>query len=146
MSSIATFTRLPTIALGQLQTDFDAVMEQYGQVAAEYNWGGDVLATLLPLLDEHGVALMDSPHNELTQHLSGSREATIFVFTHAQKEMYLERLAPIRFSADALRDYFNEFNETHEPEVGQAMIDGIEAIRQSLSVLDADSVILLSIG
>ena len=145
MSSIVTFTRLPTSALGQLRTDFDAAMERHGQVAAEYNWGGDVLATLLPFLDEHGVALMDSPHNELTRHLSESRETSIFVFTHAQKEMYLERLAPLRFSADALRDYFNEFNGTHEPDVGQAMIDGIAAIRQSLSALDADSVILLSI-
>lgn len=146
MSAIATFTRLPASALEQLRSDYDATMEQHGQPAAEYEWSGYILATLLPYLDEREIALMDSPHNELTLHLSKSLGATIFVFTPAHKETYLNRLSSSLFSPDELRDYFNEFNATHEPEVGQAMLDGITAIRHSLASLDADSVILFSIA
>jgi hypothetical protein len=79
-------------------------------------------------------------------HLCQSRNVTIFIFTPTYRDRYLAKLSADQFSADELRDYFNEFNETNEPGIGQAMLDGIRFIGQSLSNLDADSVIVFSIG
>jgi len=146
MSTVAEFIRLAATAVEQLSTDYDSTVQQHGLAAARFNWSGYVLATLLPYLEEHGIDLMQSPYEALTTQLSRTRGATIFIFTPAHKSAYSDRLSPAQFSADDLRDYFNEFNETDEAEIGQAMLDGITSIRQSLAGLDADSVILFSIG
>jgi hypothetical protein len=143
MSAIADFIRLPVKSIEQLRSDYDQVVDQ-GKSAATYQWSGYVLATLLPYLDEQEIKLMDSPYDALTTQLSEELGATIFIFTPAHKEAYHDKLSPSKFSSDKLRDYFNDFNATEETEIGQAMLDGISAIQQSLATLDSDSVILLS--
>jgi hypothetical protein len=45
-----------------------------------------------------------------------------------------------------MRDYFNSFNNTNDQEIGQAMLDGVAALQQSLNQLDDDSVIVFSIA
>jgi len=60
--------------------------------------------------------------------------------------MYLDKLEPPRFSANELADYFNDFNETSETEVGTALLDAVAAIRASLHALDDRSVVLLWMG
>jgi hypothetical protein len=146
MSAIASFIRLPVTALEELGDDYDNCIERLGQPVAEYDWSGYVLATLLVYLDKDGVKLMDSAYKELSNQLCQTRGSTIFIFTPAHKDAYLDRLSPERFSSDALRDYFNEFNATSEAGIGQAMLDGISCIQQSLSSIDAVSVVVLEIG
>jgi len=58
----------------------------------------------------------------------------------------LNRLEPTSFSEEDVRQYFNEFNATDEHEVGQAMLDGIRALHQSLAQVDESSVVILRIG
>jgi hypothetical protein len=50
------------------------------------------------------------------------------------------------FSESGLRSYYNEFHAVDEPESGKPMMDGIRAVRQSLTVLDEHSVVILLIG
>jgi hypothetical protein len=146
MSAIAQFIRIPIATLEQLRTDFDGTLQHHGVPAANYEWSGSVLATLLSFLDDQGIRLMDLPYDALTPHLSQARGATIFIFTSVHKDAYLSRLSPERFSSEALRDYYNEFNDAHEAEIGEAMLDGIGSIHDALASLDKDSVIVLSIG
>jgi hypothetical protein len=57
----------------------------------------------------------------------------------------MNRLDVRLFSETDLRNYFNEFNETNDQEVGRAMLDGLVALQQSLSQLDSGSVIVFII-
>jgi hypothetical protein len=160
MSAIASFTKLPKTALdglrdaavpkkrffGAARDTYPDYLRKHGQSTADYQWSGYVLATLLPYLEEqHQIALMHSDYDELGNFLTQSRRATHFVFTNAHKRAYLAKL-DADFSEQALGDFYNEFNDAQEPEAGKPMLDGIRALRQSLSELDEDSVIVFSIG
>ena len=160
MSSIASFIRLPKSAVaglrdaavpqkrifGGLKDTFHDFIEKNGEEVASYDWSGYVLATLLPYLDEQGINIMKSEHDELSRFLSEKRQSTCFILTISQKEKYVGRLEAASFSVDALRDYFNEFNATKESEIGEAMLDGITCIRESLESIDDSSIVLLEIG
>src|SRR5918999_670014 len=52
----------------------------------EYAWSGDVLATLLPYLDEQGIDLMHSDHDEVASALSQTRPCSVFIFTSDHRE------------------------------------------------------------
>ena len=151
MSAIASFTKLPRTSLSGLceaatQGGFETFLRQQGKPVANYKWSGYVLATLLPYLDEHQIQLMKSEHDDISTFLSQTLQATCFIFTDSHRQVYASRLAPESFSEAALRDYYNDFNATDEFDAGKSMLDGIRALRQSLSALDGDSVIVFSIA
>lgn len=159
MSAIGSFIQLPTNALsglksaavpkktflGSTQDKYDQYLQQNGRSIAEYPWSGYVLATLLTYLQQRGIDLMQSEHDELATFLTDTRRATHFVFTEAHKSAYLDQLSK-PFSEEELRDYYNEFNGAAEPEAGKPMLDGIAAFRDSLASVDKGSVILFAIG
>jgi hypothetical protein len=121
-------------------------LREHGREVADYNWSGFVLATLLPYLQEnHQIDLMKSEYDELASFLTQARNATHFIFTEAQRSAFMNRLDVRLFSETDLRNYFNEFNETNDQEVGRAMLDGVVALQQSLSQLDSGSVIVFII-
>ena len=148
MSAIAEFIQLPLSALGKLREDYHNTVNDCGESVVDYDWSGYVIATLLPYLEEKkGIDLTTSTHDDLVSDLCKSWGISAEIFTLAHKDAFLAQLSPVAFSKEELRNYYNEFHGTDEPdEVGQAMLDGIAAIQQSLAALDADSVILLSIG
>ena len=76
----------------------------------EYAWSGYVLATLLPYLDEQGIDLLHSDHDEVASTLSQPREGSVFVLTSDHRERYLARLDPSLFDGAVLRRYYEEFN------------------------------------
>lgn len=159
MSAIASFIKLPKTALdglresavpkkgffGAPQDAFFDFLEQHGDEIAEYSWSGYVLATLLAYLDEKHQITLESDGDELGNFLTEARGATYSIFTNGHKQAFLTKLGG-QFSEEILRDYYNEFNETDEPEIGKAMLDGIQALRQSLSSIDENSVIVFGIG
>jgi len=160
MSAIASFVRLPKNALGGLRDaavpkkrifgapkdTFDDYLRAHGNETTQYQWSGLVLATLLPYLHErHQIDLMKSEYDELAAYLCKAREATFFVFTQSHKAAFFERLDPALFSEANLRQYFNEFNEANEQQVGKAMLDGVSAFRQALGQVNDESVVLFSI-
>ena len=151
MSAVASFTKLPRTSLDGLrqataQGGFDRFLQQHGEPVADYEWSGFVLATLLTYLDEQQIQLMKSEHDELATFLSQRLQATCFILTDAHRLAYVDRLAPECFSKQKLGEYYNEFNAADELDAGQPMLDGIRALRKSLSELNVDSVIVFCIA
>jgi hypothetical protein len=151
MSAIASFVQIPKTALARLrqaatQSNFHGFLEQHGEEAANYEWSGYVFGTLLVYLkDQHQIDLMKSEFEELSKFLCKALGVSLFIFTEAHKRAYLARLSE-EFSEQGLRDYYNEFNATADSEAGKPMLDGIRWLRQSLSALGQDSVIIFSVG
>ncbi|SRR6266542_3282612 len=158
MSAIASFIQLPTSALGGLRSaavpkktffgstldKYDQYLQQNGRPVAEYPWSGYVLATLLVFLQQRGIDLMHSEQDDLATFITNARRATHFIFTDAHRLGYLDELSN-SFSEAELRDYYNQFNGTAEPDAGKPMLDGVTAIHDSLASIDKDSVVLFSI-
>ncbi len=112
----------------------------------DYAWSGDVLATLLPYLDEQGIDLVRSEHGEAASSISQTREGSVFVLTSDHRERYLARLDPIAFDGTILRRYYEKFNETAAEGVGYAMLDGIAFFRDTLAPLEPALVAVFVIG
>lgn len=112
----------------------------------EYGWSGYVLATLLPYLDEQGIDLMHSDHDEVASTLSQTGEGSVFVLTSDLRERYLTRLDPSQFDGAVLRRYYEESNETAAEGVDYAMLDGIAFFRDTLTPLESAIVALFIIG
>jgi hypothetical protein len=152
MSSVAAFNLLPKTALDELghaasQGGYHEFISQRAREVVDYPWSGYALATLLPYLEEdHQIDLMQSEHDQLAAQLSDRLGVPLFIFTHAHKQAYLNKLAPELFSEEKLRQYYTEFNAADEPDIGAAMLEGIRALRQSLSALDEGSVVVCIIG
>jgi len=127
----------------------DEVWDVLGRKAItriEYGWSGDVLATLLPYLDEQGIGLMHSGHGEVASTLSQTREGSVFVLTSDHRERYLARLDPSAFDGAVLRRHYEEFNETAAEGVEYAVLDGIAFLRDTLAPLRSAIVAVLIIG
>jgi hypothetical protein len=112
----------------------------------EYAWSGYVLATLLPYLDEQGIDLLHSDHDEVGSTNSQTREGSVFVLTSDHRERYLGRLDPSQFDGAVLRRYYEEFNGTAAEGVDYAMLDGIAFFRDTLAPLECAIVAVFIIG
>ena len=110
----------------------------------DYAWSGYVLATLLPYLDEQGIDLMHSDHDEVASTISQTREGSVFVLTSDHRERYLARLDPSAFDGAVLRRYYEQFHETTAEGVDYAMLDGIAFFRDTLAPLDSAVVAVFS--
>jgi hypothetical protein len=134
-------------ALPIVQTDeFRDVLDRETITRIEYLWSGNVLATLLPYLDEQGVDLIHSDHDEIASTVSRTRAGSVFVLTSDHRERYLARLDPIEFDGAALRRHYEAVNETAADGVEYAMLDGIAFLRDTLEPLDPATVAVLIIG
>jgi hypothetical protein len=112
----------------------------------EYTWSGYVLETVLLYLDEQGVDLMHSDHDEVASAISQTREGSVFVLTSDHRERYLARLDPSAFDGAVLRRYYEDFNETAAEGVDYAMLDGIAFFRDTLAPLQSAIVAVFIIG
>ena len=112
----------------------------------EYAWSGCVLATLLPYLEEQGIDLMHSDHDEVASTIAQTRACSVFVLTSDHRERYVARLDPTAFDGAVLRRYYEEFNETAADGVDYAMLDGIAFFRDILAPLDSAIVAVCIIG
>jgi hypothetical protein len=133
-------------ALAIAQDEFWDVLGRETITRIEYSWSGDVLATLLPYLDEQGIDLMHSDHDAVASTLSKTREGSVFVLTSDHRERYLARLDPSEFDGATLRRYYEELNETAAEGVEGAMLDGIAFFRDTLAPLESALVAVLVIG
>ena len=133
-------------AAGGTSNRFGDVLGREAITRIDYGWSGDVLATLLPYLDEHGIDLMRSDHDELASTLSQTQAGSVFVLTSAHRERYLARLDPSAFDGAVLRRYYEEFNGTAAEGVDYAMLDGIAFLRDTLAPLQSAIVAVFIIG
>jgi hypothetical protein len=161
MSAIAKFIKMPKAALdgfersatpkrrifGSPRDTYHDYLGQHGEEVADYRWSGYVLGVLLPYLEErHQIDLMKSEYESLAQFLSKTRKATHFIFTDVLRAKYLDKLKALSVSEEELRDYYNEFCETNEVEIGKPMLDGIQVLQQALHRVDGSSVIVFVIS
>jgi hypothetical protein len=159
VSAIAECCVVPRAALGKIRDSaipkkrlmgrprdvFFDVLRSSSTRRFEYGWSGFVFATLLPFLDEEGVNLMTSTEDDLAGFLSEKRDATFFIVTEEHRR-FLNALDPSLYDESILQAYYEAFTETQADGLGRAMLDGIEMLRESVSLTDADSVGILFIG
>jgi hypothetical protein len=161
MSAIAPFVKLSKTDLdglrdaatpkkplfGRPRDLYHDYLRLHGKEVADYRWSGYVLATLLPYLEErHQIRLMTSEYEALADSLTKTRGAAHFIFTNELKTKNLDLLDSLSVSEEQLRDYYNEFNETNEPQIGKPMLDGVKVFRQALSQVDESSVVVFAIS
>jgi hypothetical protein len=161
MSAVALFIKLPKAALdglrkaavpqkrffGAPRDNYHDYLRKHGERVVNYQWSGYVLSTLLPYLEEkHQIDLMKSECDDLADFLTKTRGATYFILTNELRIKYADRLQSDSYSEQELRDYFNKFNESDEPEMGVAMLDGIKAFQQALSRIDESSVVVFIVS
>jgi hypothetical protein len=112
----------------------------------EYSWSGYVLTTLLLYLDEQGIDLVHSDHDEVASTLSQMPESSGFVLTSEHRDRYLAQLDPRAFDGAVLRRYYEQVNETAAEGVEYAMLDGIAFFRDTLAPLEPAIVAVFIIG
>jgi hypothetical protein len=133
-------------ALGRGADEFWKTLGRETITRIEYSWSGYVLATLLRYLDEQGVDLTHSDHDQVASTISQTRGGSVFVLTSDQRERYLARLDPSAFDGAVLRRYYEKLNKIAADGVDYAMLDGVAFFRDTLAPLDSGIVAVFSIG
>jgi hypothetical protein len=161
MSAIASFLLFPKSRFAELRDaavpkkrwfggakdEFYDFLQQHSREVVDYSWSGYVIAVVLPFLDEQrGVDLGKSAHDDLASYLIEKRGGSWVVLTADHKRTHLAKFAPEEFSSEEVRNFYNAFNETQEDEIGEAMLDGIRAVHESLRAADDEHIVLLHIG
>jgi GTPase SAR1 family protein len=136
----------PAQRIDQGADDVWAVLGREAVTRIEYSWSGHALATLLRYLEEQGIDLMHSDHDQIASTISQTREGSVFVLTTDHRERYLARLDPSAFDGAALRRFYEEFNEPAADGVDYAMLDGIAFLRDTLEPLQPTLVAVFGIG
>jgi hypothetical protein len=154
MASNVTFTRLAKADLAELveaaaEDDpqaYISFLAANGTSVADYDWDGEAFGVLLPVLaDEYDIDLEVS-ENEVVADISENLESLVFILTLEERQKYLEKLNPENFSEEELREAYEDFTEEEEEDGGEMMLDGIAAIFQSLQEVDADHVVIVTLG
>jgi hypothetical protein len=126
--------------------EFWDVLARETSTRIEYGWSGDLLVTLLRYLDEQGIDLMRSDHDQVAASISRTRESSVFVLTSDHRARYVARLDPSAFDGAVLRSYYEEHKEPAAEGVEYALLDGIAFLRDTLALLRSTIVAVLIIG
>jgi len=153
MPATANFTRLARADLAELveaandddPQAFLSFLAANGTSVADYDWDGDAFGVLLPVLSEAYDIDLETSENEIVADIAEYVQATVFILTADDRDKYFEKLAPDQFSKDELREAYEDFAEEEEAEAGDMMLDAITALHQSLSEVDADHVVVVTI-
>jgi hypothetical protein len=154
MSATALFTRLPKEDLGELVATaadddpqaFAAFLAANGTSVADYDYDGEVFSALLPILaDEYDIDL-ETSENEAVADIAESVESLVFILTLEDQQKYLAKLNPDNFSESELHDAYEEFTEEEEEEAGEMMLAAITALHQCLLEVDADHLVIVTVG
>ena len=161
MSAVALFYQLPKSAidglrevavpkkqwLGAPKDEFWEYLKQHGREVANYPGSGYVLGDVMDWLQqEHRIELERSRYEELCNFVGQARGSTHCILSIEHQRAHLERLDPEAFSNEEFLRYYNEFHGTHETDLGSALSDGIETLRQALMTVDENSVVFMIIG
>ena len=132
--------------VGTSRDGFWNYMEARGVPVVEFDGSGYIFGTLLSYLeDEHGISNTDSS-GEFSQFIYEMRDESAFLLTPEYRRRYLSSFESGAFDETKLRAYFRKFNEVDEPDSGEWMRRGIEAIRAALGAVVDDSVVLVYIA
>jgi len=154
MPANAVFTRLPRVDLGELVTvasdedpqAFQSFLAANGTSVADFDYDGEIFSALLPILSEEYDIDLETSENEVVADIAEAMEALVFILTAEDKAKYLTKLNPDNFSEEELADAYEDFTEEEEDEAGEAMLGGITALHQCLLEVDADHVVVVTVG
>jgi hypothetical protein len=154
MPATANFTRLARADLAELieaandddPAAFQSFLAANGTSVADYDWDGEALGVLLPVLSEEYDIDLETSENETVAVIAETIESTVLILTAEDRQKYLEKLSPDNFTAEDLREAYEEFTEEEEEDAGEMMLEGIAALYTSLTEVDADHVVVVTIG
>jgi hypothetical protein len=154
MPANAMFTRLPKAELTELVAAandddpqaFQAFLAANGTSVADYDYDGEVFSVLLPILSEDYDIDLETSENETVADIAEAIETLVFILTADDQVKYLAKLNPDNFSEEELAEAYEDFTEEEEEEAGEMMLAAVAALHQSLSEVDADHVVVVTIG
>lgn len=113
----------------------------------DFNWSGYIFANLLIFLEEKkGIDLLKGKYDDIANSIVEKRQNSTFIFTYEHKQAYANKLNADHFSVNELIEFNKEFSEESDPQLAEAEIEGIKALRSHLELLaDDNQVILLSV-
>ncbi|MGW5559554.1 hypothetical protein ACWER9_20335 [Micromonospora sp. NPDC003944] len=151
MSAIASLTLVPRDSIPHLAhlartapSSLHSYLAEHGsRVRREYDWSGYCLLYVLTYLQEHGIDLERSAFHAESEAINGAYGLTVLVTPAPQR--LLDQLDPAEHRAEELAAHFEEMGMDFE-ESGTAGLDGLGLLRDSISDLRDDQVLLLHIG
>lgn len=124
---------------------FSAALSRYGrEIPTDYPWPGECLLYLLTYLEDKGVPLLQSEHDEQTVPVFADLGVSVIPLT-PRHQQYLAQLDPLRLDEDEVTQYFAE-NYGMGETGGEAAKDGLVVLSQQIASLRADDVLLLVLG
>ncbi len=154
MPSNAMFMRLPRTDLAELVASageddpqaFQAFLAANGTSVADYDFDGEIFSTLLPVLSEDYDIDLETSENELVAEIAEAIESLVFIMTVEDQTKFLAKLNPDNFSESELADAYEDFTEEEDEEAGEMMLAGIAALHTALMEVDADHVVVVTVG
>ncbi|MDG6106993.1 hypothetical protein Daura_27925 [Dactylosporangium aurantiacum] len=111
------------------------------QLHDAFHWSGYFMLYLMLFLDEQGVPVSESRHDE---ELAGV-EGLYFLLT-TEHQQYLPRLDPASFDQAAFGEYLDEMGFADFDEAPVATRETLELLRGQLAALTGDEALLIDIG
>jgi hypothetical protein len=154
MPANAVFTRLPKTDLGDLvaaasDSDpqaFQSFLAANGTSVADYDYDGEVFSVLLPILSEDYDIDLETSENESVADIAEAIESLVFILTAEDQDKYLAKLNPDNFDEEELGEAYEDFTEEEEEEAGEMMLGAVSALHQCLMEVDADHVVVVTVG
>ncbi|MDE8346318.1 MAG: hypothetical protein POH28_09135 [Acidocella sp.] len=154
MSASASFIRLPREDVGELvaaagdddPAAFLAFLAANGTSVADFDEDGDIFSVLLPILSETYDIDLETSENEAVAEIAEASEALVFILADDDRRKYLTKLNPDQFSAKSLGEDYEDFTEESDESAGETMLAAISALHQALMEVDADHVVVVTVG
>ena len=126
---------------------FRDYFKAHARPLAVYDGSGFIFNTVLSLIEEHGIPLMDSDHNAIAEELQTLRGVLLYLFlTPEHRATSLDALLSLGMSTEELDDYYEDFHERREPGAGEAMADALEFLVGAIDAVPEDGVVLFEMG
>ncbi|MBQ0991194.1 hypothetical protein KBX08_13985 [Micromonospora sp. H61] len=150
MSAIASLTVVPRDSITELArlartspSSFHTYLAEHGsKTRQEYDWSGYCMLYVLTYLEERGIDLDQSEFNAESEAINSAYGLTTLITPAAG---LLDQLDPGAHRAEDLVAHFEEMGVDFE-ESGAAGLDTLRLLRDTVTELRDDQVLLLNIG
>lgn len=154
MAASASFTRLSREELTGLVAaaraedpqDLFTFLAANGTSVADFDYDAEILFTLLPVLAEDYEIDLETGENEIVADIAEGTELLVVILTLDEQAKYVTRLDPDHFDEEELAELYEDFTGEEATDAGEAMLAGIAALGQALSEVDADHVVVVTVG
>lgn len=107
---------------------------------------GYLYGNLLTFLDEvKGINLLQNEYDGIVQTLIDRRNASHFLFTLGQKNLFLHKLQSTNYSLKELQEFNEDFSEEGDAETARLSLEALQTLHDHLAILQNDSEVLLLI-